>query len=108
MTINPDAIYEAIATELLPDLPDPDLYESGNGYDWMEQLRGTGWHPVPGSADGRLYDNWPYQVIAHHNDPERELYGLAIYTEGDVSVRGFRTRAARAKAADAYLEDDDA
>ena len=105
MTADPTAIYEAIATDLLPDLPH--VENCDNGYDWIEQLRGTGWHEVAGGSDGRLLGDWPYQVVAHHDDPERELYGLAVYTEGDVSVEGFRTQAARDEAANAYLEEDE-
>ncbi|MFJ7895909.1 hypothetical protein [Streptomyces anthocyanicus] len=58
-------------------------------------------------ADGRLLGDWPYQVVAHFNDDERSLYGLAVYTEGDVRVEGFRDRAARNKATKAYVQDDD-
>ena len=101
-------LHQAVATDLLPDLPEPDLYLSGNGYDWIEQLRlGGWWREVAGTRDGRLLGDWPYQVVAHYSDDERSLHGLAVYTEGDVSVEGFRTRAARDKATNAYLEDDD-
>lgn len=105
MTIDPNDLHEAVATDLLPGIPEPDL--SGNGYDWIEALRGTGWREIAGAADGRLLGDWPHQVVAHHNDPERSLYGLAVYTEGDVHVEGFRDKGARNKATDAYLEDDE-
>jgi hypothetical protein len=99
------ALHEAVATDLLPDLPDTEGCDSG--YDWIEQLRGTGWREIAGNADGCLFGDWPYQVVAHHNDPDRELYGLAVYTEGDVRIAGFRDKDARSKATDAYLEDED-
>ena len=107
MTIDSDTIHEAVATELLPDLPDAETCD--NGYDWIERLRieCTGWREIAGTPDGRLLGDWPYQVVAHFNDDERHLYGLAVYTEGDVSVEGFRDKAARNKATDAYLEDDE-
>ena len=99
-----DAIHEAVATELLPDLPDP--ADCDNGYDWIERLRRTGWKEVVGLDDNRLLGDWPYQVVAHHDDPDRDLYGLAVYTEGDVSVEGFRDRAKRDDATTAYAEED--
>jgi len=98
-------LYESVATDLLPDLPAADGCD--NGYEWMEELVGTGWAPVAADRTGRLLGDWPYQVVAHHNDPERSLYGLAVYTEGDVSVEGFRDRSARDKATNGYLEDDE-
>jgi hypothetical protein len=103
--MNDNDLYEAIATDILPDLPEPDL--SGDGCDWIEALRGTGWREIAGHPDGRLLGDWPYQVVALHSDPQRELYGLAVYTEGDVHVQGFRDRAARDKATEDYLEDDE-
>lgn len=105
MNIDPNALYESIATDILPQLPDSELID--DGYDWIEQLAGTGWEPIAAATGGRLLGDWPYQVVAHHNDPERELWGLAVYTEGDVSTEGFRDRAARDKATDAYLAEED-
>ncbi|WP_416975625.1 hypothetical protein [Streptomyces sp. 4F14] len=99
-----DALHEAVASDLLPALPDP--LDCENGYWWIEKLRGTGWKEVAGLDDGSLLGDWPYQVVAHYADPERELYGLAVYTEGDVSVEGFRTREARDEATRAYAEED--
>lgn len=105
--MTPDELYEAVAVDLLPPLPDVEMCDSG--YDWMERLRvdATGWKEVAGTTEGRLLGDWPYQVVAHFNDDERFLYGLAVYTEGDVSVDGFRDKAARDKATDAYLDEDD-
>jgi hypothetical protein len=106
--VTPEELYEAVAVDLLPELPDTETCDSG--YDWIERIRseGTGWYEVAGTADGRLLGDWPYQVVAHFSDDERSLYGLAVYTEGDVSVEGFRDKAARGKATDGYLEEDDA
>ncbi|MFE7233922.1 hypothetical protein ACFVAF_25295 [Streptomyces sp. NPDC057596] len=107
MTMTPEELHHAVAIDLLPELPDIEACD--NGYDWIERFRfePTGWREVAGTADGRLLGDWPYQVVAHFNDDERSLYGLAVYTEGDVSVEGFRDKAARNKATDAYLEDED-
>lgn len=105
--MTPEELYEAVAVDLLPDLPNSALCDSG--YEWMELLHAerTGWREVPGNADGCLFGNWPYQVVAHYDDDERSLYGLAVYTEGDARVEGFRDRAARNKATNAYVQDDD-
>lgn len=105
MHTDPNTIHQAVATSLLPDLPDPEACDTG--YDWIEQLRGTGWHAIAAAAGGRLLGDWPYQVVAHFNDPDRHLYGIGVYTEGDVSVEGFRDKTARDRATDAYLEDAD-
>lgn len=99
-----DEIHEAVATELLPGLPDP--ADCDNGYFWMEKLAPYGWTFLAGDTEGRQLGDWPYQVVAHHSDPERELYGLAVYTEGDVSVEGFRSREKRDEATRAYAEED--
>jgi hypothetical protein len=98
-------LYESVATDLLPDLPTADGCDSG--YEWIEELVRTRWAPVAADHTGRLLGDWPYQVVAHHNDDDRSLYGLAVYTEGDVSVEGFRDKAARDKATDAYLDVDE-
>ncbi|MFE9559089.1 hypothetical protein ACFYMW_39110 [Streptomyces sp. NPDC006692] len=98
-------LAEAAVTDLLPPLPAPD--PADNGWGWMAHLAGTGWYPVHGTRDGRTLGNWPYQIVTHHNDPERSLYGLAVYTEGDVSITGYRTKTARDQATDRYLEPED-
>jgi hypothetical protein len=103
--MTPDELYQAVAPDLLPDVPTTDMCD--DGYDWMERLTGTGWKPLAGDAQGRMLGDWPYQVVAHHDDSDRDLYGLAVYTEGDVSVEGFRDKAARDEATGAYLEDED-
>lgn len=99
------ALHKAVATDLLPPLPDLDLCDGG--YDWIVQLRRTGWQEIAGLAVGTLLGDWPYQVVAHHSDPERDLYGLAVFTEGDVSVEGFRSRAERDEATRAYAETEE-
>lgn len=98
-------LYESVATDLLPNLPGTKGCD--DGYDWIELLVGTGWEPIDGDPSGRLYGDWPYQVVAFHTDDERSLYGLAVYTEGDVTVEGFRDRQARDRAAGAHLEDEE-
>lgn len=94
------AAIEAVATELLNPIPKPDMADSG--YDWMKRLRGTGWEPVPTTRDGRVLGSWPYQIIAHHDDHERGLYGLAVYTEGDLHVQGYWDKTARDQDSDEY------
>lgn len=105
--MTPDELYEAVAVDLLPELPDTSTCM--DGYDWMERVRAerTGWREVAGTADGRMLGNWPYQAVAFYNDDERSLYGLAVYTEGDVHVEGFRNKTARNKAATDYQEGED-
>ncbi|TXS34754.1 hypothetical protein [Streptomyces sp. OR43] len=99
------AAVEAVTTDLLPPVPRPELED--DGYDWMVLLRGSGWFPVPATPDGRPLGSWPYQIVAHHNDPERGLYGIAAYTEGDIHVTGYWDKDARDQDSNTYVEDDD-
>src|SRR5262245_14944092 len=79
----------------LPRLP-PSGWD--DGYDWMEELR-DGWRPVAGwGRDGWNLCSWPYAVVAHYDGGD--LYGLAVYEEGDVTVESFLDRERRDAATD--------
>jgi hypothetical protein len=92
------------ATALLPDLPGTDRCDTG--YDWIVLLTGTGWREVAGIGD-QLLGDWPYQVVAFYDDPEMGVYGIAVYTEGDVWAEAFTDRWDRHKAALCYADRDD-
>lgn len=72
---------------LLPPVPEPGW---GDGYDWISALGPTPWREVAGTEDW-LYGDWPYVVVAYYNgsDLTPAVYGLAVYTEGDVQVAAF-------------------
>lgn len=97
------AAIEAAATDLLAPIPKPDMLD--DGYDWMRRLRGSGWEPVSSARDGRPLGSWPYQIVAHHDDHERGLYGLAVYTEGDLHVEGHWDKTARDQESDEYAQE---
>lgn len=99
-----ETLSKEAATALLPDLPNTG--DCDNGYDWIELLAGTGWREIAGIGD-RLVGDWPYQVVAVHTDAEMGVFGLAVYTEGDVSVEAFTDRWDRHKAITWYFETDD-
>jgi len=78
----------------LPNLP----VSWGEGYDWMQQLSG-GWYAVPSwGSDGWDLGNWPYVIVVHYDGDE--IYGVATYVEGDITVREFPDRAQRDKETD--------
>ncbi|WP_372412522.1 hypothetical protein [Streptomyces luteireticuli] len=78
---------------VLPDYPE-DFHE-GDGYDWIESLP-AGWTDVPlWGVDGWDLGAYPYSVVAHYNCPLGVIYGLATFTEGDVTVRAYGSREAR-------------
>lgn len=80
------------------DLPRLPATARGDGHDWMEELR-DGWQPVASwGRDGWDLLEWPYAAVAHFDG--EELYGLAIYEEGDVSVQSFPHREGRDAATD--------
>ncbi|MFK0047742.1 hypothetical protein ACIQU4_27375 [Streptomyces sp. NPDC090741] len=79
--------------EALPDYPE-DFYE-GDGFDWIRQLP-IGWKHVPQwGADGWDLGAYPYIVVAHYDCPLDVLYGVATFTEGDVTVSAWGSREAR-------------
>ncbi|MFG3287304.1 hypothetical protein ACGF3G_00580 [Streptomyces sp. NPDC048179] len=87
-------------TAALPPLPPL----ADEGYGWMESLTGTGWYPLVGFL-GRMIGDWPHVCVAFHTDRENGRYGLAVYSEGTVTVDGYADEADRTKAAEAYCED---
>lgn len=77
--------------EMLPDLPS-DPFRMFTGYDWIARLAG-GWHDVAlWGVRGWDLGGWPLQVVAHCHVPERDVYGQALYVEGDVYADAFATR----------------
>jgi hypothetical protein len=82
----------------LPPLPRTEGY----GYDWMDRLSG-GWHEVPSwGRDGWDCGNWPYIIMVHYDNEAERLFGMAVYTEGDLDIKEFRTRQERDHATDEW------
>lgn len=78
-----------------PELPADD--RTGDGYDWMETLLGTGWVALPSwGSDGWDAGAWPYIIItvARYRDQAGELFGYSTYVEGDTRSRWFRSQEA--------------
>jgi hypothetical protein len=74
------------------------------GYEWMSRLSG-GWHAVPAwGRDGWDLGSWPYVVVAIYDRPVQKLFALAVYVEGDVSIREFTGYAALSAAIDDVAE----
>ncbi|MFE3002790.1 hypothetical protein ACFXG4_48520 [Nocardia sp. NPDC059246] len=84
----------------LPPVPDPAW---GDGYDWMAKLTAP-WKEVAGDGD-ILYGDWPYVVVAYADitavaaddgtEISPDVYGLTVYTEGDISTSAFPGREER-------------
>ncbi len=77
----------------LPDLPSPRRTRSGDGYDWMDDLRG--WTVISGwGVDGWDLGAWPYQILAvsRAHDAVGDVFGMCTYTEGDTTARALRTQ----------------
>lgn len=90
-------ITELEAKEL--KVPDPPNDRMGDGYDFMEKLEGSGWHPVPlWGSRGWSLGNWPYVCGLHYDS--KEVYGLAVYCEGDLTVEAYETERERENATD--------
>lgn len=80
----------------LPKLPG----RTGDGYSWMDELKG-GWYSVGvWGSDGWNLGGWPYQLVVHYDG---ESFGLCIYVEGDLDVKEFATREGRDRATDEYF-----
>lgn len=93
--MNSEPITALDPIDLLPDLPD-DEWHSGDGYDWIQELRGSGWRVIQAwGAEGWDLGSWPYQIIAHCDRPDAGVYGVVTYTEGDTHVEAFGSREAR-------------
>jgi hypothetical protein len=91
---------DAAVTASLPPMPPL----ADEGYGWMESLTGTGWYPLIGFL-GRMIGNWPLVCVAFFTDRKNDRYGLAVYSEGTVTVTGYADESDRATAAEAYCED---
>ncbi len=78
-------------TDPPPPLPDP--HRVGDGYDWIDALT-DGWRPVAAwGREGWDLGAWPLVIVAHHDGDQ--LYSVGTYTEGDLDVQAFPTRAER-------------
>ena len=78
-----------------PVLPADD--RTGDGYDWMDTLTGSGWVPLPGwASEGWDAGAWPYIIfaVARHRDEVGELFGYGTYVEGDTRASWFRSQEA--------------
>lgn len=89
-------------TAALPPVPQPDTCD--DGYDWMEQLDTSEWEPLIGRS-GVMIGDWPHVCVAYHHDPEHRRYGIAVWSEGSVEVRGYTKADDRNADIDQYLED---
>lgn len=79
---------------LLPFVPDS--FHPGDGYGWIAEVEAHGWTSIPAWG----FEGWdlgahPYSVVAHYDSPFSTAFGLATYTEGDVTVEAYATREAR-------------
>ncbi|MFF3617303.1 hypothetical protein [Streptomyces sp. NPDC002580] len=84
-----------LSVEFLPELPG-DEWGVPDGYEWIARLAGSGWYAVGlWGTEGWNLGRWPYQIVAHIDRPALEVYGLATYTEGDVTVTVFGSREER-------------
>jgi hypothetical protein len=92
MTTDTNNAPDLAVTAALPPVPQPET--CNNGHDWMEQL-GTAWLVLTGYKNGRLIGDWPLVVVACHQDVDNGRYGIAVWSEGSVEVRGYTTAAAR-------------
>lgn len=79
----------------LPPLPG----WTGEGYSWMDELKG--WYSVGlWGSDGWNLGQWPYQIVCHYDG---ETFGFCTYTEGDLDIKEFPTREERDRATDEYF-----
>ena len=72
-------------------------YHHDTGYDWMEDIEAAGWVVIPSwGIDGWDLGMWPYVMVAATRtaDHHGELFGMAIYCEGDVTTTWYRTQKA--------------
>ncbi|GGM45294.1 hypothetical protein GCM10012275_15430 [Longimycelium tulufanense] len=94
---------EAKISKLVQKLPKlPISWEIGRyGYDWMDAVEesGSGWFVVPlwGSKGWNL-GSWPHVIVLHYNGDE--VYGVATYVEGDLTIRAYATPTQREVATD--------
>lgn len=83
--------------EVLPTLPPPGF---DGGYDWMDELGGTPWHPISSwGRDGWDMGQWPYVIVSRclalgdkvEGERRTRAWGFATYVEGDITVKAFAT-----------------
>ncbi|RLU81091.1 hypothetical protein CTZ27_33145 [Streptomyces griseocarneus] len=90
-----DASPAAPMVGLLPRLPEEE-WGSMDGYDWIDELPSTGWYAVGvWGKDGWPLGSWPYQIVAHFDMEDLDLFGVATFTEGDTHVQAFASREER-------------
>lgn len=83
---------EEFPLEALPYVPEDD--HTGDGHDWVRNLP-PGWTLVTSwGSEGWTLGNPPYVYVAHC-DSIGNVYGLAVYVEGDVTVNAYGSRALR-------------
>ena len=84
---------QAELTTRLPELPG----WTGEGYEWMQQLA-HGWYSVSAWGEqGWDLGDWPLVIVAHYDSPD--LYGQAVYVEGDLEITAYPSREERDRAA---------
>lgn len=89
-------------TAALPPLPPAEGCD--DGYDWMELLGGP-WWPLAGFM-GRMVGDWPYVCVALYTDRQQDVYGLAVWDRGRVSVSGYAVERDRTAAVLAHVTED--
>jgi hypothetical protein len=93
-TLNRTTTDDTGETVTVPGLPADD--RTGDGYDWMESLDGTGWAALPNwGSEGWDAGAWPLIIltVARTRDGNGELFGYGTYVEGDTSAHWFRSQA---------------
>ncbi|MEV6817811.1 hypothetical protein AB0M72_03555 [Nocardiopsis dassonvillei] len=87
----------------VPVLPTPVLVDSG--HDWIEALR-SGWRVVYAWGLG-MWDlgEIPLVIVIHLDDPDQEVYAMALYIERDIELWAFTERAERDAATDKFAAD---
>jgi hypothetical protein len=86
-------------TDLLPELPDDPREEAPDypleGYAWSSALH-LPWYTVNSwGIQGWDLGQWPYQIVAHADLPERDCFGRVTWVEGDATIEAFASRAER-------------
>jgi hypothetical protein len=90
-----EAVPTTVPTGEAPpaDIPTLHPHHDCDGYGWIERLP-AGWKAVPSwGRDGWDLAAWPLMVVATYEDDQTEQYALGVYTEGDITVMHFPTKA---------------
>lgn len=86
----PDAYINELGAKPL-SVPHP---PEGSGYDWFDELRGTGWYEVAlWGREGYNLGSWPFNIIAFYDGPHG--FGVVTNTEGDMHLQVFETEQER-------------